>query len=162
MSDPERPSLEKPERWARTRRLLRSPVLLAAAGLIVVVSSAFLIGYYDVINQTKPTVITEKAPTETEPVAPGAEGSNQSPAITNTDVAATPDDIRPRKKTPKSLSALAKLCSPASANRSRRRTNSKLEVARQTNRQEGSREKDPILTAMLKTTWRVLKKPFRF
>jgi hypothetical protein len=36
------------------------------------------------------------------------------------------------------------------------------EVALRKEPQQSSREKDPKLTALLKTTWRVLKKPFKF
>ena len=38
----------------------------------------------------------------------------------------------------------------------------KVEVAQRKEPQQAPREKDPKLTAMLKTTWRVLKKPFKF
>jgi len=38
----------------------------------------------------------------------------------------------------------------------------KAEVAQRQEPQPTPREKDPKLTAMLKTTWRVLKKPFKF
>ncbi|HYV25625.1 MAG TPA: hypothetical protein VE969_10360 [Pyrinomonadaceae bacterium] len=43
-----------------------------------------------------------------------------------------------------------------------KKNSAKAELVRLSNRQEASREKDPMLTAMLKTTWRVLKKPFKF
>ena len=38
----------------------------------------------------------------------------------------------------------------------------KSEVAQRKDPQQSSREKDPKLVSMLKTTWRVLKKPFKF
>jgi hypothetical protein len=38
----------------------------------------------------------------------------------------------------------------------------KSEVAQRKEPPPSSREKDPKLVAMLKTTWRVLKKPFKF
>jgi len=38
----------------------------------------------------------------------------------------------------------------------------KQEIARRRDGQKSADEKDPKLTAILKTTWNVLKKPFRF
>jgi hypothetical protein len=38
----------------------------------------------------------------------------------------------------------------------------KAEVAQRKEPQESSRQNDPKLVSMLKTTWRVMKKPFKF
>src|SRR5437762_3203965 len=47
---PDRPS--NGSRPSLLRRCLKSPVLLASVGLCAVVASAFLIGYFEVVNQT--------------------------------------------------------------------------------------------------------------
>ncbi len=159
MSDPERPSLEKPERWARTRRLLKSPVLLAAAGLIVVVASAFLIGYYEVVDQTTSIVKTTPSPTLPINALPRAQDA-QSPE-TNTIAEASAKNIRrttesSRRRQRAASATLARL------RRQPRNAAKGSEVARRTESPQSTSKKDPLLTAMLKTTWRVLKKPFNF
>jgi hypothetical protein len=73
-------------------------------------------------------------------------------------VAAQPSrPVTPTKPVP--LATISReVLKPSGAN-----TNSqKSEVAQRKEPQETSRQNDPKLVSMLKTTWRVIKKPFKF
>lgn len=142
------------------RRCLKSPVLLAAVGLCAVVSSAFLIAYFEAVNQTTSVVKTEPPPT-TSPIALPATPDTQSPATNNT---ASVSQAKIRRSTESSATRRQRGASATVARLRHQPRNStnRLEVARPTESQRAENKKDPILTAMLKTTWRVLKKPFSF
>jgi hypothetical protein len=134
-------------------------VLLSAVGLCAVVSSAFLIGYYEVVKQTTSIVKTEPAPTISVPIMPPAPDS-QSPAVSQTGVLhekARRSTESSALRTPRTASATLARIRPQS-----RKTLKRVEVAKRTESPQTAGKKDPILTAMLKTTWRVLKKPFSF
>lgn len=158
ISAPEPPS--KSSRPSLLRRYLKSPVLLAAVGLCAVVSSAFLIGYFEVVNQTHSVVKTEPAPALPATALPSAP-DEQTPAANQT---AGASQAKIRRSTG-SFSTRRQGGAPATVARLRhqpRNSTNRLEVARRTESQRTENKKDPILTAMLKTTWRVLKKPFSF
>ena len=141
-------------------RCLKSPVLLASIGLCAVVASAFLIGYFEVVNQTTSTVKTEPAPTLPAIAVPPARDT-QSPAMNKTAVV-------PQEKTRRSTESSSKRrqrtasTTVARLHPQPRNTSKRSEIARRTESPQPASKKDPILTAMLKTTWRVLKKPFSF
>jgi hypothetical protein len=134
-------------------------VLVAAVGLCAVVSSAFLIGYFEVVNQTTSVVKREPAPPLPAAALPPAPDT-QSPAANNTDVASqeTARNSTSSSSTRRQRTAFATI---ARLRRQPRSSSKRSEVARRTESPQTSK-KDPILTAMLKTTWRVLKKPFTF
>ena len=154
---------EPPSNTARAwllRRCLKSPVLLSAVGLCAVVSSAFLIGYYEVVKQTTSIVKTEPAPTLSVPTMPPAPDS-QSPAVSQTGAVlhkkARRSTASSALRTPRTASATLARNRPQS-----RKTLKRVEVATRTESPQTAGKKDSILTATLKTTWRVLKKPFSF
>ena len=141
-------------------RCLKSPVLLASIGLCAVVASAFLIGYFEVVNQTTSTVKTEPSLTLPATALPLA-SDTQSPATNKTAVV-------PQEKTRRSTESSSKRrqrtasTTVARLHPQPRNTSKRSEIARRTESPQPASKKDPILTAMLKTTWRVLKKPFSF
>jgi hypothetical protein len=155
ISSPEPPPHVSPP--SLLRRCLQSPVLVAAVGLCAVVSSAFLIGYFEVVNQTTSIVKTEPSPTLPATALP-ARPDIQSTA---TDKPAVLSQARTRRSTASSATRQR----PASTKIARirpqlRKASKRVEVAKRIDSTPS--KKDPILTAMLKTTWRVLKKPFTF
>ena len=158
ISAPERPS--NGSRPSLLRRCLKSPVLLASVGLCAVVASAFLIGYFEVVNQTTSTVKTEPSLTLPATALPLA-SDTQSPATNKTAVV-------PQEKTRRSTESSSKRrqrtasTTVARLHPQPRNTSKRSEIARRTESPQPASKKDPILTAMLKTTWRVLKKPFSF
>jgi hypothetical protein len=157
--------ISAPEPWKGSRpsllrRCLKMPVLVAAVGLCAVVSSAFLIAYFEAVNQTTSIVQTEPSPTISATALPSPPDT-QSTAMNNAAVVS-------QEKTRNSTSSSAKRrARTASATLARirpqaRKTSKRIEVAKRTESPQTANKKDPILTAMLKTTWRVLKKPFSF
>ena len=158
ISEPDRSS--NAPRPSLLRRCLKSPLLLATVGLCVVVSSAFLIGYYEVVNQATSIVKTEPAPTISATALPAAPDT-QSTATSKTVVVS---QAKTRNSTASSSTRRQRAASATIARiRPQPRSASKRsEIARRTESPQPASKKDPILTAMLKTTWRVLKKPFSF
>lgn len=158
LSAPEPPS--KNSQPSLLRRLLKSPVLLAVVGLGAVVSSAFLIGYFEVVNQTTSVVKTEPAPPLPATALPPAPDT-QSSAM-NQRAGASP--VKSRRSAASSSTRRQRTASATIARLRRQPQSSakRSEVARRTESPQTVNKKDPILTAMLKTTWRVLKKPFGF
>lgn len=157
LSAPEPPT--NGSRASLLRRCLKSPVLLAAVGLCAVVSSAFLIGYFEVVNRTQPITQTEPSSRIPGPEIPVvADSKPAQPAQTSIPLtrSAVVHSNRATRQSP-STRTIARLSKPKM-----KKNSAKAELVRLSNRREVSREKDPMLTAMLKTTWRVLKKPFKF
>ncbi len=175
VDDPERPpsSLKASPPRRRFWRVLKSPVFLAGLGLVAVLASALLIGYYDSVNQLNS--IARNQPSQNSsasPVSP-AQNSTQStaqrPAHTNTPAASTRAPVASKSKTTEKSSStarrqatasrqLARLHSPGSA----RKQPSKSLTARQRESKDTADQKEPKLVAMLKTTWHILRKPFKF
>jgi len=158
ISEPDRSS--NAPRPSLLRRCLKSPLLLATVGLCVVVSSAFLIGYYEVVNQTTSIVKTEPAPTISATALPAAPDTQS----TATNKFAVVSQGKTRRLTESSSTRKQRTASATVARlRSQARNTAKrAEIARRPESPQPASKKDPILTAMLKTTWRVLKKPFSF
>jgi len=154
---PEPPSLGP--RRSLLRRCFKSPVLVAVVGLCAVVSSAFLIGYFEVVNQPQPIAQTEpslKIPSTEIPVI--ADSGSAQPAKTS--VPPTRSAVARSNRATKQAASSRTI---ARFSKSQTKKNlAKSELVQNSNRQEVSQEKDPMLTAMLKTTWRLLKKPFKF
>ncbi len=158
VSEPERQSMVSSKR-SRVWRFFKSPALLAAVGLIAVVGSAFLIGYYDVVNQTSLRVVPEPSPTLTA-TAPLVEDSARQTSNQIT-------TANPRKKvtsSPRSIKSSRFRATSSSAGLSLPRKSPSNKVKSEATRRtsETHQQKDPVLIAMLKTTWRVLKRPFKF
>lgn len=173
VDDPERsPSSKASPPRRRFWRVLKSPVFLAALGLVAVLASALLIGYYDSVNQlnsiarnqpSQNSLISSDSPAQNSTQSPA-----QRPAQTKAPAASTRAlAVSKSKRTGQSFMArrqataspqLARLHSPDSA----RKQPSKSLTARQTESKDTADEKEPKLVAMLKTTWHILRKPFKF
>src|SRR2546423_2205179 len=156
--DAERPPLVNAgPRPSRFWRISKSPVLWASLLLTAVLSSSFLVAYWDVTGQSIPVLKTPPAPASRGISPAVAQAPQQSPVVS-----AEPGSATNKSRNVDRLASLT----PASARRLHRTSNAKrsqrLEVARRKDSQEISSEKGPRLVAMLKTTWRVLTKPFRF
>lgn len=149
--DPERPSLAKTSpRPSRSRRFLKSPMFLTTLAMLTLFLSAVLIGYLDSAREIAPIV-------------------KEQPAAPSLSVASAPEQSSIQTKTP--LRRKANIQRQTTGTRSLARVRqssseryraSKPEIAAQKNRRQVSEEKDPKLVAILKTTWNVLKKPFKF
>ena len=150
--DLERPPLVKAGP-SRCWRIIKSPVLWASLLLTAVLSSSFLVAYWEATGQSTPVV-----------KAPPASGSRAIPIV----VAQAPSQSSVVSEEPGSATNTSTNVDRQSARARRlpRMSNAKApqrpEVARRKDSQEISSEKRPKLVAMLKTTWRVLKKPFGF
>jgi hypothetical protein len=164
VADPERPSLVNASlRPSRFLRILKSPMLLASFAMLVLFLSAVLIGYYD--SNIPPVVEEPPSP----PSLSVARDSTPSPALIKTPVPSKRSGIRNLNTSAGSSSASLRrqVAAPHSVARLRQETSiskraQKAEIARRRNAQPSSDERDPKLVAILKTTWNVLKKPFRF
>ncbi|HKP35336.1 MAG TPA: hypothetical protein VJT71_00655 [Pyrinomonadaceae bacterium] len=136
--DPKRPSaVNAASKPSRFRRILKSPMLFASVAILSLFVGAVLIGYYQNTGDVPPVV--------QDPPSAGA-------ALIKTATATRRRDIRSNtvRRPYRSVARLRQ--SPTTINRPEPR------IAERTK----SDEKDPKLVAILKTTWNVLKKPFRF
>jgi hypothetical protein len=180
VSDPERALAEVAPRPSLVRRCLKSPGFLAAAGLIAVVSSAVLIGYFDILQQTRPArtdappnalevaaAVTTDLPTQQASVKRVVTSTHQIRRAKHSTTAST-HFVQSRREVERPQ--LARSPSPNRPNYQPQpspRQSAKAqgsEVALPTKSQPPAREKakESLVTAMLKSTWRVLKKPFKF
>jgi len=171
--DPDRPSLVNASvRSSVFRRILKSPILLTSLSLLALFLSALLIGYLESVTQLPPVVPhVVKAPTS--PLSlPIARASEQPPTqVKKAPVPSKRVRIRKLNKLPRSTSASLRRQGHAPATRSLARLHKKTssenpspksEIARSTEPQQVTNKKPPKLVAFLKTTWNVLKKPFKF
>ena len=163
---------------SRFWQVLKSPMFVAGAGLVFVLASALLVGYYDATNQLKPAASNQPGP-----------GASARPVTPAQDSTASQDQARAEIKTPAAATHAPVTSNSKRANQSSRRqtniartsTGVSREVARTNTardrsrkspaadqrevrevREEPAHRKDPKLVAALKTTWNVLKKPFKF
>jgi hypothetical protein len=190
--EPSRPplvNLSRPK--SRFRRCLKSPLFLASVTTFALLSSALLIGYFDSANQPGPVAKSAPA-ASSDNVVPVVRASNRSPARIKTPVhsARVSNIVRSHSWARFSASARRHATSTHSVTRSHQATyvgsaSRNSEVARQrdpqpmsrsqisnpqqsaraqpiSHPQQTSHDKDSKLTAMLKSTWHVLKRPFKF
>jgi hypothetical protein len=142
-------------RPSRFRRILNSPVVWATLMLIAVVSSAFLAAYYDATRQ--PASVVKVKPSLPSPAQVKEPLDSARNTTSNSQKLARSSPAIPRRH------AMARLHQTRSdRTRSGIATVRKPENARRGEARPNSRENEPRLTAMLKTTWRVLKWPFKF
>lgn len=171
--DPERPVLvDAPRFRSRIQCVLKSPVVWAAGLLMFVLGSAFLVAYLEATVQSPEFVKAEPSP---------ASSVNASSAATISDDPSSPSKPKVRKRTSASHNSLKPLAikarrqpsiarsaprreqetTTARSQRTETATRTKAQPERNAVRQV-SEDKDPKVVAALKTTWRVLKKPFKF
>ncbi|HYR77758.1 MAG TPA: hypothetical protein VEM96_18215 [Pyrinomonadaceae bacterium] len=183
VDDPERPpsSVRASPPPSRFRRVLKSPVFFTGLLVLAVLASALMIGYYDSVNQSNS--IAGNQPSQNSSVSPvlPTQSSVQPPAqiktpATSSGVSALSNSKRTEKSSSTSRSPSRSTLSsnarrPTIASRSRARLHSptsarnqpgKSQTALQRESKDTANKKEPKLTAMLKTTWNILKKPFKF
>jgi len=165
-------------------RLVKSPVFLVVLALAGLVSSALLIGYYDAASQ--PNSIAESPAARDSPdsivslvppAQPPAPIRTQAPSTNRSEISKPAKDLSStRERSVTAARARARLHpSPSTRNQQSRpemalqrqpkdkalQRESK-ESALQRDSKEKANRKESKLTAALKTTWNILKKPFKF
>jgi len=147
---------------SRCRRMLKSPLFSMGVATLGLLASALLIGYYDSVNQSPPVVQTPTPPASISSANPVPRVSDQSFAPIKTSASSKHSSSRKpfpklRRKPTASRSHARLHQKIAAGNHSR-----KSQTAQRKEPEQTSPEKEPKLTAMLKTTWRFLKRPFKF
>jgi hypothetical protein len=153
--DPERQSLIKvPKRFPRPRPGLKKPMLLTSLAVSGVFLSAVLIGYLESPSPSIPAIVKDQgAQNSPRSLTPVARTTKQLAGDKVTAAAS-----RPRSRNKSALSSTARLSQKSAADtRSRNKV-----IARTQDSKRTSNEKSPKVVAILKTTWKVLKKPFDF
>jgi hypothetical protein len=168
-------------------RLVKSPVFLIVLALAGLLSSALLIGYFDSSSQPNSIVESPASPDSVVSPVPPPQPSAQPPAQTRTQTPATSRSEISKPKAAKDLSSTRERS--VTASRSRARLHSSPSNRNQQSRPETALQKQPKdkalqkeskesalqrdskenanrkaskVTAMVKTTWHILKKPFKF
>lgn len=176
VDEPQRPAAPAPTP-SRFWHVLKSPLFLAGAGLVFVLASALMVGYYDATNQLQSTAGNQPAQSSSAGPVPQAEDATPSIDEARAEIKTAAASTRARRASnakranPSFLSRRQTNIARATTGTSRRsiRTNtannrsseSPAAYQRQA-REEAAHRKDPKLVAVLKTTWNVLKKPFKF
>ena len=151
VSDPRRLALIKlPDRQPSVRRLMTSPKTLTALAILGLFLTAAFIGYQQMIFRSTRTLLEANVATpslETSTIPSSCELSPSSLPITQSNVA----EKAPTRARRSSAGRLVV--------KSRREKGNEHPLAA-----DGSRspERQPKVVAMLKITWRVLKRPFSF
>jgi len=152
-------------------RLVKSPVFLIVLGLVGVLSSLLLMVYYDATRQ--PNSFAESPAPRDAQVSTGS-GSDRVSEISKPEAAKDLSSTRERSVTA-SRSRARLRSSPSIRNRQSRPETAlqrqpkdkalqkeSKESALQRDSKENANRKESKLTAALKTTWNILKKPFKF
>ncbi len=169
VQDPEHPpsSVRGSSPPSRFRRVLKSPLFLTGIAVVAVLASALLFGYYDSASQS--SSIAANQPSQNSIVSPvlSTQTSVQRPAQIKTPATSSRASSLSNSKRKEKSSATARR--HATASRSLARLHSSISARNPPSRSPLRREskdtanqKEARLAAMLKTTWRILKKPFKF
>ena len=141
--DPKRPSaVSAASRPSLFRRISKSRMLFASVTILSLFVGAVLIGYYQSIGEV-PAVVQD-------PPSAGAALIKTATASRRRD-SRGPNTVRRRSR---SVARLRHSTIPSNRQ--------EPQVAERRDVRTKSDEKEPRLTAFLKTTWNVLKKPFKF
>ncbi len=164
--DPPRLPKAADARRSRLRRVVTSPALLTTLAVLAVFLSAVAISLklpaptIPVVKQTPPSRGIAPAPASASPQL--GDGSDSPTTSTRRDV------VRLNNSTRSASASRGHRATSSGMARLRQRTSTddssrSATIARQANREQRSKEEnDPKLVAILKTTWNVLKKPFKF
>ena len=168
-------------------RLIKSPVFLAVLALAGLLSSALLIGYFDAASQpnsfaesqaSRDSVVSLVPPVQTR-AQPQAQVGTQAPFTSRSEIS--------KPKATKDLSGTHERSVTASRSRARLRSSPSIrnqqsrpeialqrqakdkapqreskESALQRDSKENANRKESKVTATLKTTWNIIKRPFKF
>jgi len=153
--DPERQALMKVQQpRAFPQPSLLKPMLLTSLAVLGLFLSAVFIGYLESRDPSRPTVKNQESQKSAPDLTPVARTSGQAAEAKKTSEPAKHAVSRIRNK---SAVSTARLRQRHTENRPRDE-----EIARTRDSKRTSSEKSPKIVAVLKTTWRVLKKPFDF
>jgi hypothetical protein len=172
---------------SRYLRLIKSPVFLAVLALAGLVSSALLIGYFDAASQPNSIAESQAARNSVASLSPPVQTLAQPLAGVETQAPFTSRSEISEPKAARDLSGTRERSVTASRSRARLRSSpsirnqqSRPEIALQGQPQDKALQKESKesapqrdskgnanrreskLTAKLKTTWNILKKPFKF
>ena len=145
-------------RPSRLLRFLKSPMLLASLAMLGLFLSAVLVGYYDSNHGVPP--IAKNPPSS--PSLPVARATAQPPTLTTPSVSSKRSGVRNLNGLPSSASLRRQASASRSMAKLQRTSDHKRVQKPEITRRSDAEDKDPKLVAILKTTWRVLKKPFDF
>ena len=172
------------------RRLVKSPVFIVALALAGLVSSALLIGYYDTASQpnsiaespASPATVVSLVPSAQPPVRPPSPIRTRAPSTSRAEISKPAKDLSStRARSVTASRSRARLHpSPSTRNqqsrpeialqrqplqrqpRAKALQKESKDSALQRDSKENANRKESRLTAALKTTWSILKKPFKF
>jgi hypothetical protein len=160
--DPKPPSLlNAPPRQSRLRRIVKSPTLLTSLAIVALFFSAVIIGYFDSDSDFPPVV---KNP-PSAPSLSAAQTAERVPAQIKTPIPSK------RKNNTSINSSTEGGARRVTAHRSAARLQQRASAGKRTPKSETdlqkepqpvSNEKGPKVIAILKSTWNVMKKPFKF
>jgi hypothetical protein len=156
IQDPERQSLMRvPKRFPHPRRSLKKPMLLTSLAVLGLFLSAVFIGYLESPPPSIPAIVRNQESENSPRVTPVARTTSQS------------DDVKRKPESSKRTGRRSVRVAVSSTARPRQRSvadsrsrNDVIAGTRDSKRTSG--EKSPKVVAILKTTWKVLKKPFDF
>ena len=168
-------------------RLIKSPVFLAVLALAGLLSSALLLGYLDAASQPNSIAESQAARDSVVSLVPPVQTPAQPTAGVGTRAPFTSRFEISKPKAAKALSSTRGRSVTASRSRARLRSspsitnqqsrpeialqgqpndkvlqNESKESALQRDSKQNANRKESKLTAKLKTTWNILKKPFKF
>lgn len=155
--DPERQSLVKVKpHFSNPRPGLKKPMLLTSLAVLGLFLGAVLIGYLESPAPSIPAIVKhqelKRSPRSLTPIA------RTSGQLADDKATAAPSRTVSRSRNKSALSSTARLRQKSAAD-SRSRSGI---IARTKDSKRSSNEKSPKVVAILKTTWKVLKKPFDF
>jgi hypothetical protein len=149
--DDARPPIKSPARASRLRSFSRHPKSLTAIALLGLFLISAAIAYLASPARTIPEVKNRPWPESIGPSSPKT--------------ASTPESINDSDKlaiAPATVQRKHAATSKALARNQRKASQTLPEVASRKDAKSAQENNDPKLVAVLKTTWRVLTKPFRF
>jgi hypothetical protein len=155
--DPGRQSLiTVPKRFPRPRPGLRKPMLVTSLTVLGLFLSAVLIGYLESSAPSIPAIVKKQEVQNTPRSLPQVARTTEQLAAHK--ATATPARAVSRRRNKPALSSTARL-RQKSVDESRSQNDF---IARTRDSKRTSSEKSPKIVAVLKTTWKLLKKPFDF
>ena len=149
--DPEKQSLMKLPRSRQRTRSLKSPMLLTSLAVLGIFVSAVAIGYLESPGPSIPAVATKAELTKTDGVASPRSSARKMDSM----------PVAPQRGG-KRLRASVTASKTPPREKPFLRGHASEAIAQQRNTKRSSGEKSTKIAAILKTTWKVLKKPFDF
>jgi hypothetical protein len=156
VQDPERQALMRvPKRFPHPRRSLKKPMLLTSLAVLGLFLSAVFIGYLESPTPYIPAIVKNQEVQNSPRLTHVARPTSQSDHVKK--------KTEPSKRTGSRSVRVAVSSTARLRQRSIADSRSRNDVIERTRDSKlTSAEKSPKIVAILKTTWKVLKKPFDF